>query len=86
LAGNPIVQAPDPLSLIAIVMDGSTTARTKSTPAQFTMPAFAWRLSSLDVADVLTFIRTSWGNAATPVNVPQVESHRALALGASKSE
>jgi len=86
LAGNPIVQASDPLSLIAIVMDGSTTARTKTTPAQFTMPAFAWRLSNLDVADVVTFIRTSWGNAAGPVNVPQVEAHSAVSLHAHKSE
>lgn len=76
LAGNPVVQAPDPLSLIAIVMMGNTTPRTKSTPAQFTMPAFAWRLSDDDVADVITYIRASWGNSATTVGVAQVKSHR----------
>jgi alcohol dehydrogenase (quinone), cytochrome c subunit len=86
LAGNPIVQAPDSLSLVAIVMDGSTTARTKETPAQFTMPAFAWRLSDLDVADVLTFIRASWGNTAAPVSVPPVESHRAAARVANRPQ
>jgi alcohol dehydrogenase (quinone), cytochrome c subunit len=77
LAGNPIVNAPDPLSLIDVVLNGSTTPKTIRTPAQFTMPAFAWRLSDLDVADVVTFIRSSWGNKATAINVAQVEPHRA---------
>jgi mono/diheme cytochrome c family protein len=31
------------------------------------MPRFAWRLSDKDVADVVSFIRTSWGNSASPV-------------------
>jgi alcohol dehydrogenase (quinone), cytochrome c subunit len=68
LAGNPVVQAGNPQSLIAIVLDGSQTPRTARTPAQFTMPRFAWRLSDKDVVDVLNFIRTSWGNNASPVS------------------
>ena len=76
LAGNPVVQASDPLSLVSIVMEGNTTPRTKSTPAQFTMPAFAWRLSDDDMADVITYIRGSWGNSAAPVGVAQVKPHR----------
>ena len=76
LAGNPIVEAPNALSLIGVVMNGSTTPKTGKTPAQFTMPAFAWRLSDLDIADVVTFIRTSWGNTAPAVTVAQVEPHR----------
>jgi mono/diheme cytochrome c family protein len=66
LAGNPVVQAENPQSLISIVLDGSQTPRTARTPAQFTMPRFAWRLSDKDVADVVNFIRTSWGNGAAP--------------------
>ncbi len=78
LAGNPIVQASDPLSLVAIVMRGNTTPRTASTPAQFTMPSFAWRLSDTNVADVVTYIRGSWGNSAAPVSVTQVEPNRPM--------
>jgi mono/diheme cytochrome c family protein len=52
LAGNSIVQADDPKSLIAIVLGGSQTPRTTRTPAQFRMPSFAWRLSDQDVIDV----------------------------------
>jgi mono/diheme cytochrome c family protein len=76
LAGNPIVQAEDPQSLISIVLDGSQTPRTARTPAQFTMPRFAWRLSDKDVADVVNFIRTSWGNSAAPVSPAEVGGTR----------
>jgi alcohol dehydrogenase (quinone), cytochrome c subunit len=76
LAGNPVVQAGNPQSLVAIVLDGSQTPRTARTPAQFTMPRFAWRLSDKDVADVVNFIRTSWGNGASPVSSAEVAKTR----------
>jgi mono/diheme cytochrome c family protein len=76
LAGNPVVQAENPQSLISIVLDGSQTPRTARTPAQFTMPRFAWRLSDKDVADVVTFIRTSWGNSALPISSADVAKTR----------
>src|SRR6202453_1317228 len=76
LARNPVVQAENPRSLISIVLDGSQTARTARTPAQFTMPRFAWRLSDKDVADVVNFIRTSWGNGALPVSSADVAKSR----------
>jgi alcohol dehydrogenase (quinone), cytochrome c subunit len=72
LAGNPVVQTGNPKSLISIVMEGSQTPRTARTPAQFTMPGFAWRLSNRDVADVVNFIRTSWGNSAPPASPADV--------------
>jgi mono/diheme cytochrome c family protein len=76
LAGNPVVQAENPRSLISIVLDGSQTPRTALTPAQFTMPRFAWRLSDKDVADVVSFIRTSWGNTALPASSAEVAKIR----------
>jgi mono/diheme cytochrome c family protein len=76
LAGNPVVQAGNPQSLISIVLDGSQTPRTARTPAQFTMPHFAWRLSDKDVADVVNFIRTSWGNSASPASPADVAKIR----------
>jgi mono/diheme cytochrome c family protein len=77
LAGNPVVESPNPLSLATIVLKGSTTARTGQTPAQFTMPAFAWRLDDQEIADVLTFIRTGWGNKAPPVDKAAIAKLRA---------
>jgi alcohol dehydrogenase (quinone), cytochrome c subunit len=76
LAGNPVVQAGNPRSLISIVLDGSQTPRTARTPAQFTMPRFAWRLSDKDVADVVNFVRTSWGNRASPASSADVAKIR----------
>jgi alcohol dehydrogenase (quinone), cytochrome c subunit len=76
LAGNPVVQAENPQSLISIVLEGSQTPRTERTPAQFTMPHFAWRLSDKDVADVVNFIRTSWGNSALPASSTDVAKIR----------
>jgi len=76
LAGNPAVETTDPLSLISIVLSGSTTTRTSATPAQFHMPSFAWRLSDSEVADILSFARTSWGNKASVVAESEVRQQR----------
>ena len=79
LAGNPVVATDNPLSLISIVLLGSQTSRTATTPAQFAMPAFAWRLSDQDAADVISFIRSSWGNDAKPIEAPTVAALRSFA-------
>jgi alcohol dehydrogenase (quinone), cytochrome c subunit len=76
LAGNPVVQAGNPRSVVSIVLDGSQTPRTARTPAQFTMPRFAWRLSDKDVAAVVNFVRTSWGNNSPPVSSADVATIR----------
>jgi mono/diheme cytochrome c family protein len=76
LAGNAIVLAPNPDSLISVLLQGATTPRTASAPAQFAMPSFAWRLSDQDAADVVTFIRSSWGNDAAAVDAAAVKSLR----------
>jgi alcohol dehydrogenase (quinone), cytochrome c subunit len=76
LAGNPVVEAPNPVSLISIVLAGSQTPHTAQTPAQFTMPAFAWRLSDRDVANLVNFIRTSWGNSGSVAFPDDVASVR----------
>ena len=76
LAGNPVVETDNPLSLISIVLLGSETSRTSTTPAQFAMPAFAWRLTDEDAADVISFIRSSWGNGAKPIEAPKVAALR----------
>jgi mono/diheme cytochrome c family protein len=67
LVASEIVNAPDATSLIHIVLTGSAMPSTKIAPSAFAMPDFAWRLSDQDVADVLSFVRSSWGNQAPPV-------------------
>ena len=76
LAGNPVLQSDDPTSLIHIVLKGGTLPATHTAPSTFTMPAFDWRLSDQEVADVVNFIRTSWGNQAGEVKAGDVKAIR----------
>lgn len=72
LARSEVVNAKDPTSLIHIVLTGSALPATESAPSAFAMPNFDWRLSDQDVAEVLTYVRTSWGNQAPQVATGEV--------------
>ncbi len=61
LAGSALVTASDPSGLIAITVHGKGA-----------MPAFRPGLSDTDIASLLTYIRSSWGNQAGPVTAAQV--------------
>ncbi|MBK4987190.1 cytochrome c [Pseudomonas sp. S36] len=76
LAGNPVVQTADATSLIHLVLKGGTLPATHAAPSSFTMPAYAWRLNDQQVADVVNFIRTSWGNQAGTVKPGDVADLR----------
>ena len=45
----------------------SRMSTSASRPSPLTMPSFAWKLSDREIADVTTYIRTSWGNEAPAV-------------------
>ena len=76
LAGNPVVNGADPASLIHLVLAGGTMPGAQAAPTQFTMPPFDQRLSDQEVADVLSFVRASWGNRAAAVSAAQVRKLR----------
>ncbi|MGI4860697.1 MAG: c-type cytochrome [Janthinobacterium lividum] len=76
LALSAAVNAADPTSLIHIVLTGSRMPSTKNAPAAFAMPDFAGRLTDQQIADVVTFVRQSWGNKASAINVGQVAKIR----------
>jgi len=76
LAGNPVVNGGDPTSLIHLVLAGGTMPGAQTAPTQFTMPPFDRRLSDQEVADVLSFVRASWGNRAAAVSTAQVRKLR----------
>jgi mono/diheme cytochrome c family protein len=40
------------------------------------MPAYDWKLSDAEIAAVLTYAGTSWGNASREVTASQVKSVR----------
>jgi alcohol dehydrogenase (quinone), cytochrome c subunit len=72
IAGNSSVLAEDPNSLIRLVLAGSALPGTTAAPSALGMPGFAWRLSNQEAAELLTFIRTSWGNQASSVTASEV--------------
>ncbi|CAI1689023.1 Gluconate 2-dehydrogenase cytochrome c subunit precursor [Serratia fonticola] len=76
LAHNPALLAEDPASVISIILNGSRTPMTIEAPTGLTMPDFGWRLSDQQVAQIATFVRTSWGNNAAPVSADQVKEIR----------
>lgn len=78
IKGNTGVHAQDPTSLARLVLEGAESAQTPAKPEGFAMPAFGWKLSDQDVADVLTYIRASWGNKAEPVKPSKVASVRKM--------
>ena len=76
LAGNSVVNAKDPTSLIRIVLAGSAMPSTDKAPSALAMPGFGWRLTDDDVAALLSFVRSSWGNQAETVTSAQVRTVR----------
>lgn len=86
LAGNPVLQGEDATSLIHIVLEGGTLPATQTAPSTFTMPAFAWRMNDQQVADVVNFIRSSWGNQAAAVTAAQVAGLRKQPAPVLKAE
>jgi mono/diheme cytochrome c family protein len=77
LAQSSTVASGNPTSLIRIVLQGASMPGTLGAPSQMAMPGLDWRLSDANVADVLTFIRSSWGNQANPVSAQSVAKVRA---------
>jgi mono/diheme cytochrome c family protein len=77
LAGSAVVQSPDPATLIRVIFQGVQSARTPQAPTGPAMPTFGWKLSDAEIADVATYIRNAWGNAATPVKQAVVSNARA---------
>ncbi|NVZ61952.1 cytochrome c [Pseudomonas gingeri] len=76
IAGNSSVLSEDPVSMIRLVLAGGKLPATTTAPSELGMPGFAWRLSDEEVAQLLSFIRTSWGNQAPTVNAAQVKQLR----------
>ncbi len=75
LAQNPTMASRDPSTLLHIALTGWKTAKTAAYPRVYTMPAFS-RLSDQELAEVLSFVRESWGNNAEPVKVSLVKTLR----------
>jgi mono/diheme cytochrome c family protein len=77
LAGNRAALMPQTANLVQLVLNGGYAPATEGNPRPFGMPPFVLVLSSDDVAQVLTHIRSSWGNQAASVSAFDVNRIRA---------
>lgn len=76
LAHNSALLGDDPSSLINMVLHGGKMAVTQHDVTGLTMPDFGWRLDDKQVADLVNFVRNSWGNQASVVTPEQVKKIR----------
>jgi mono/diheme cytochrome c family protein len=75
--GNPIISQASGETLMRVVLAGTQSANTPGAPTQSAMPSFAWRLNDTQIANVLTYVRGSWG-AAGPVSAGTVGQMRSV--------
>jgi mono/diheme cytochrome c family protein len=78
LADNRAVSMPTPTNLVQIVLNGGFAAATVGNPRPFGMPPFALSLSDQEIAAVLSYIRSDWGNSASEVTPQDVDRLRSL--------
>jgi mono/diheme cytochrome c family protein len=76
LAGSASAQSTDPTTLIRLVLEGGRTVSTDARPTPSSMPAYGWKLTDEEIANVLTFVRNHWGNVAAPVEASKVGAIR----------
>ncbi len=76
LAGNRAVTLSSTLNLVRIVVQGGFSPSTPGHPKPFGMPPFSHILSDSEIAQVLTYIRQSWGNRAASVGTLDVMQSR----------
>ncbi len=76
LRSAPTVRASDALSLVRVVVNGAQSASTGGAPTGPGMPSYGWQLSDEQIAAVLTYVRSAWGNGAGAVSKSDVEAAR----------
>lgn len=76
LPGNANLQSANPLSALRIILDGAQTVTTPRAPNTGSMPSYHEKLTDRQIADVTTYIRNAWGNAASAVSAEQVAKAR----------
>ncbi|WP_321858706.1 c-type cytochrome [Paraburkholderia tropica] len=76
LAGNPSILAEDTTSLIRLLVEGGNSPSTLTGPSRRAMPGFATTLADVEIAQVLSYVRSAWGNHAQPVTANDVATLR----------
>ncbi|MCK6189401.1 cytochrome c [Pseudomonas sp. EYE_354] len=85
LAGATSALAKETASAINITLNGSQRVVAAGVPDAYRMPAFREQLSDREIAEVLTFVRSTWGNQAGAVDAKAVGTLRGHTDPASSS-
>jgi mono/diheme cytochrome c family protein len=80
LAANQSITMTSAVNPIRMVLNGGYPPGTRRNPMPYGMPPFAHSLSDTDIAAVVTYIRTAWGNRGAPVSVREVNELRAATV------
>ncbi|KAA0693695.1 cytochrome c [Neorhizobium sp. P12A] len=80
LAGNQSIQMESAVNAIRMVLNGGYPPGTQGNPMPYGMPPFSVSLSDDEVAAVVSYIRTSWGNQGTPVSAADANGLRSAPL------
>jgi len=78
LAGNPAVLDSDPSSLINLVLNGAEPLVVKGVPDAYRMPQFRIQMTDETIAQVLSFVRSAWGNNVAAVSADEVKKLRPI--------
>ena len=80
LAGNRAVTMPVAVNSIRMILFGGYAPGTAANPRPFGMPPYSLTLSDEQIAEVLDYVRTSWGNQAPLVFGEDVGANRGSPL------
>jgi mono/diheme cytochrome c family protein len=80
LANNQSIEMTSAVNPIRMVLNGGYPPGTRRNPMPYGMPPFAQVLSDAEVAAVVTYIRTAWGNRGAPVNAREANALRSATL------
>lgn len=80
LANNQSIEMESAVNPIRMVLNGGYPPGTKKNPMPYGMPPFAQELSDVEIAAVVTYIRTAWGNHGSPVAPRDANALRSATL------
>ncbi|SDH53357.1 MULTISPECIES: cytochrome c [unclassified Duganella] len=80
LAGNQALAMDSAVNPIRIVLNGGFAPGTAGNPRPYSMPPFSHALNDTEVAQVVSYLRSAWGNNAPPVTGTEVNRYRAVPL------
>ena len=80
LAVNRALTMEQAVNPIRIVLNGGFAPGTAGNPRPYSMPPFSHVLNDTEVAQVVSYLRSAWGNNAPPVDSNDVNRYRAIPL------